>query len=86
MAILKHFDYTPDQADSNVRFELRNQSSSDNGEPSVALTVVELDSDDNLTIQLSAPDIEGLIEALEQTLEELAPSDQGGDEDERDEE
>ena len=86
MALLKHFDYTPDQADANVRFELRNQSSSDNGEPSVALTVVELESEDNLTIQLSAPDIEGLIEALEQTLEELVPSDDGADEEEEDEE
>ena len=86
MALLKHFDYTPDQADTNVRFELRNQSSSDDGEPSVALTVVELESDENLTIQLSAPDIEGLIEALEQTLDELVPSDEGADEEQEDQE
>lgn len=82
MALLKHFDYTPDEADANVRFELRNQGSSDDGDARVSLTVVELESDDNLTIQLSPPDIEGLIEALEQTLDELVPSDEGADEEE----
>jgi len=86
MALLKHFDYTPDEADANVRFELRNQGSSDDGEARVALTVVELESDDNLTIQLSPPDIEGLIEALEQTLDELVPSEEGADEEEEGEE
>ena len=78
MALLKHFDYTPDQSDANVRFELRNQEPDEDGDARVALTVVDLESDNgddqNLTIQLSPPDLEGLIEALEQTLEEVAPS------------
>ena len=84
MALLKHFDYTPDQADVNVRFELRNQEPAEDGEPRVALTVVDLESDnddgENLTVQLSPPDLEGLIEALEQTLEEVAPADDGDEE------
>jgi hypothetical protein len=90
MALLKHFDYTPDQADANVRFELRNQEPTDDGEARVALTVVDLESDsddgENLTVQLSPPDLEGLIEALEQTLEEVAPSEDGVEEAEGEEE
>jgi hypothetical protein len=90
MALLKHFDYTPDQADANVRFELRNQELTEDGEARIALTVVDLESDtddgENLTIQLSPPDLEGLIEALEQTLDEVAPSDDGGEEAEGEEE
>ena len=93
MALLKHFDYTPDQSDANVRFELRNQEPTEDGDTRVALTVVDLESDtgddENLTIQLSPPDLEGLIEALEQTLEEIAPSEDGSevmeDEEEADE-
>ena len=83
MALLKHFDYTPDEAEANVRFELRNQELTDDGEPRIALTVVDLESDaddgENLTVQLSPPDLEGLIEALEQTLEEVAPSEDGSE-------
>jgi hypothetical protein len=90
MALLKHFDYTPDEADTNVRFELRNQEPADDGEARIALTVVDLESDaddgENLTIQLTPPDLEGLIEALEQTLEQVAPSDDGGEEVEGEEE
>jgi hypothetical protein len=90
MALLKHFDYTPDQADANVRFELRHQELTDDGEARIALTVVDLESDtddgENLTVQLSPPDLEGLIEALEQTLEEVAPPDDGGEEAEGEEE
>ena len=83
MGLLRHFDYTPDNAESNVRFELRNQEPHDDAEARVALTVVDLESngDDDqgkLTVELSPRDIEGLIEALEQTLDELEPS--GGDE------
>jgi hypothetical protein len=78
MALLKHFDYTPDQADVRVRFELRNQEPTDDGDAQIALTVVDLESDagdeENLTVQLSPPALEGLIEALEQTLDEVAPS------------
>jgi hypothetical protein len=89
MALLRHFDYIPDQADSNVRFELRNQEPTEEGEARVALTLVDLESgedDGNLTIQLSPPDIEGLIEALEQTLEELVPSDDDAEETEDEDE
>jgi hypothetical protein len=90
MALIKHFDYTPDQADANVRFELRNQEPTEDGEARIALTVVDLESDadngENLTVQLSPPDLEGLIEALEQTLDEAAPSGDGGEEAEGEEE
>jgi hypothetical protein len=43
MTPLKHFDYTPDQADVHVRFELRNPEPNDDGEARVALTVVDLE-------------------------------------------
>jgi hypothetical protein len=88
MALLKHFDYIPDQADTNVRFELRSQGPGDDGEPRIGLTVVDVESGDddgNLTIQLSPPDLEGLIDVLEQSLEELAPAEEGVDEMEEEE-
>ena len=81
MALLKHFDYTPDQGDASVRFELRSQASDDDGEARVAFTVVDLESDETLTIQLAPPDVEGLIEALDQALGELAPPEDAAEED-----
>ena len=80
MALLKHFEYIPDHADTNVRFQLRHQEPSENGEARIALTICDLDESDDLTVQLSPPDLEGLIEALEQTLEGVAPSEAGGEE------
>jgi hypothetical protein len=86
MTLLKHFDYTPDQADASVRFELRSQAPDDDGEARLALTVVDLESDENLTIQLAPPDVQGLIEALDETLDELAPSEEGVEEEGAEEE
>jgi hypothetical protein len=88
MTLLRHFDYTPDQADASVRFELRNQEPRDDAEARVALTVVDLESDGDedqgsLTVELSPRDVEGLIEALEQTLDELEPRE--GEEEEEEE-
>jgi hypothetical protein len=80
MTLLKHFDYTPDQGDASVRFELRSQAPEDDGEARVVFTVVDLESDENLTVQLAPPDVEGLIEALDQALGELAPSEEAADE------
>jgi hypothetical protein len=86
MALLKHFDYTPDQADASVRFELRSQAPDDDGDARLAFTMVDLESDDNLTTQLAPPDVQGLIEALDQTLDDLAPAEEGTDEEDDEEE